>query len=334
MGQSAQWRRVEAAIAGEAVDRAPFGFWMHVPEIDRDARKLAPFTVDLYRRYQMDYVKVMFRSSWGVEDWGETVAGFHPGRGYWLADHLPIREPEDWATLKRLPPDQGTLGEQLQLLRMVRDGVAGEAPVLATLFAPTMLAAHLAGEATFLRHLREAPDAVDAGLQTIAATLGDFADACLDQGADGLFYAIQHASHRVMPVAEYQPLADRYDRAVLAEVHARSRLTKLHLHGDALMFELLADFPAHVLNWYDRGGGPSLAEARALTDRCLAGGIDHERTLLLGTPAEIAGEVTAAIRDLDGRGLMIAPGCGVPITVPERSLRMLRDAAVGDERGS
>lgn len=330
MGQSAQWRRVEAAIAGEAVDRVPFGFWMHVPEIDRDPKKLAAFTVDLSRRYQMDYVKVMFRSSWGVEDWGATVDGFHPGRGFWLADRFPIQKPEDWTSLAKLAPDQGTLGEQLRLLEMVRDGVAGEAPVLATLFAPTMLAAHLAGEATFLRHLREAPDALYAGLQTIAATLTDFALACLDHGADSVFYAIQHASHRLMTVAEYQPLGDAYDRGVLDAFHPRSRLTMLHLHGDALMFDLLAGFPAHVLNWYDRGGGPSLAEARALTDRCLAGGIDHERTLLLGTPAEIAGEVTSAIGDLDGRGLMIAPGCGVPITVPERSLRMLRDAAVGD----
>ena len=77
MPHSAQWERVEAAIRGEPVDRAPFGFWMHVPEIDRDPEKLALFTVDLYRRYRMDYVKVMFRSSWGLEDWGAAFDTFH-----------------------------------------------------------------------------------------------------------------------------------------------------------------------------------------------------------------------------------------------------------------
>ena len=329
MPHSAQWERVEAAIRGEPVDRAPFGFWMHVPEIDRDPEKLALFTVDLYRRYRMDYVKVMFRSSWGLEDWGAAFDTFHPARGYWLPARFVVQRPEDWAALKPLPPDQGVLGEQLRLLSMVRDGVGGEAPVLATLFAPSMLAGQLAGERTFLRHLREAPDAVHAGLQTIAATLRDFARACLEAGADGVFYAIQHASRRIMTDEEYRPLGRGYDRPVIESFHDRSRLTMLHLHGDALMFDELASYPAHVLNWYDRGGGPSLAEARERTAVCLAGGVDHERTLMLGTPDEIAGEVEAANAELDGRGLMIAPGCGVPITVPERSLRILRDAAAG-----
>ena len=95
MVESAQWERVEAAIAGQAVDRPPFGFWLHVPEIDRHAAKLARFTVDLTRRYRMDFAKVMFRSSFGLEDWGWQGASFHPGRGYWLPARLPIQAPAD-----------------------------------------------------------------------------------------------------------------------------------------------------------------------------------------------------------------------------------------------
>src|SRR5579884_929842 len=150
MAQSERWERVEAAIKGAPVDRPPFGFWLHMPDLDGDPAKLARVTVDLYRRYDMDYVKVMFRSSWGLEDWGVTFEGYHPTGGYRLPARFAIQAPGDWIRLPRLRPDAGALGEQLRLLRMVQEGIGGEAPVLATLFAPSMLAAQLAGEATFV----------------------------------------------------------------------------------------------------------------------------------------------------------------------------------------
>ncbi len=328
MASSAKWERVEAAIAGRPVDRVPFAFWMHLPEIDRDPERLARATIDLHRRYDMDYVKVMFRSSWCTEDWGVTFRGYHPTRGYLLTERYAVREPGDWERLPVLFPDVGTFGEQLRVLRLVADELNGEAPILATLFAPSMIASQLAGEAVFVRHLREYPDAVHAGLRTITRTLLHFAQACLDQGADGLFYAIQQASRRVLTETEYRSIGPLYDFAVLNDVHGRSRLTMLHLHGDDLMFEELATYPSHVLNWYDRASGPTLTAARARTTRCLAGGIDHERTLVLGTPEEIAAEVRDAIAQMNGRGLLLAPGCGVPTIVSEASLRAAREAAL------
>ncbi|HEY8477125.1 MAG TPA: uroporphyrinogen decarboxylase family protein [Chloroflexota bacterium] len=330
MAPSAKWQRVQAALEGGVADRPPFAFWMHFPHLDRDPRELARATVDLYRRYHMDFIKVMFRSSWGVEDWGCVFDRYHPTRGYWIAATYAVRSPEDWRRLRPLDPRQGALGEQLQVLRMVREAVGDEAPILATLFAPSMLAAHLAGQETFVQHLRQAPEAVEAGLRTISATLQDFARACLENGADGIFYATQLASRRVLADEEYRHLGRTFDRPVLESFHPRSRFTMLHIHGEQLMFDEVSRYPAHALNWYDRNGCPSLGEARASVQTCLAGGIDHERTLMLGLPQEVAAEVRAAVAELGGRGLMLAPGCGVPCTVPGESLRALAAAATGE----
>ncbi len=326
MAESERWARVRAALEGSVADRPPFGFWMHFPEADRDPEALADATLELYRRYDMDYVKVMFRSSFGLEDWGCEFDGFHPSRGSWQEIGPVVRHPEDWRNLEELDPRKGALGEQLEVLGMVREGVGDEAPVLATLFAPTMLAARLAGRNLFLEHLREYPDFVRAGLQVVSSTVEAFGRACLGSGADGVFYAIELASRQLMPEDAYAELGAEYDRPVLESLHARSRVTMLHMHGQDLMFDLLASFPANVLNWYDRCPGPSLGEARTRTDKCLAGGIDHERTLMLDTPEEIGAEVRDAIRQVDGRGLMLAPGCGVPIIVPEASLQALSRA--------
>ena len=328
MARSAKWERVEAALKGAPVDRVPFGFWMHFPRIDRDVRKLAEATVDLHRRYDQDFCKVMFRSSWCVEDWGGTSDRFHPTRGYWLPKKFVVTSPDDWARLPSLDVSQGVLGEQLELLRQVAAALQGDAPILATLFAPSMVAAHLAGEETFRRHLRENPDALHAGLRTISAMLIAFAQACLHNGADGVFYAIQHASRRLLTDAEYQSIGRAYDRPVLEAFHGDSRLTMLHLHGEELMFDEVATYPAHVLNWYDRFDGPSLRAARAKVSTCLAGGIDHERNLVLGMPNEIATEVRDAINQVNGRGLLLAPGCGVPLIVSDENLQAARQAAL------
>ena len=328
MPRNAKWERVEAAIKGDAVDRVPFGFWMHLPEVDRDAARLAQKTVDLHRAYDMDYVKVMFRSSWGTEDWGVTFGGYHPTRGYLLTARYSVHSPDDWARLPALPPTQGALGEQLRLLRLVRDALQGDAPIMATLFAPTMLASQLAGQDAFVRHLREHSDALHAGLRTITKTLVDFAQACLANGADGIFYAIQQASRRILADQEYQSVGRPYDRAVLEAFHDQSKLTMLHLHGGDLMFDELASYPAHVVNWYDRADGPTLAAARTMTEKCLAGGLDHERTLMLGTTDEIAAEVHDAVAQANRRGLLLAPGCGVPCPVPELNLRAAKVASL------
>ena len=328
MAYNAKWERVEAALKGAPVDRVPFTFWMHFPQVDQNARALAETTVDLHRRYDMDVVKVMFRSSWGLEDWGATFDGYHPTRGYYLPKTYPVRTPEDWTKLKPLDPTKGVLGEQLGILRMVRDALQGDAPILATLFAPSMLASHAAGRDTFVRHLREQPDALHAGLRTMSETLTAFARACLANGADGIFYAIQEASRRVLTDAEYQSIGRVYDRSVLESFHGDSKLTMLHLHGEELMFDELASYPSHVLNWYDRFGGPSLKAARRLTSKCLAGGIDHERNMVLGMSDEVAAEVRDAVAQVGGRGLILAPGCGVPLLVSQQNLEAARRAAL------
>jgi uroporphyrinogen decarboxylase len=41
----------------------------------------------------------------------------------------------------------------------------------------------------------------------------------------------------------------------------------VHLHGTHVMFDLVADYPAQVINWHDQETPPSLAEALSRTLR-------------------------------------------------------------------
>ena len=329
MAKSAKWKRIEAAINGEPVDRVPFGFWSHFPLVDRNPEKLAQVTIEQQRRYDMDYVKVMFRSTWGVEDWGCLAETYNPVIGSWVVNKRAIQTLDDWRNLKPLAPDQGALGEQLYLLRKVAEEIKGDAPVLATLFSPSMLAAKLAGTDTIERHLKEDPAAVRTGIEVISETLTNFAIACLQNGADSFFFAFQEAQRQLPSGLGNQSLGELYDKPLLEKLVQQSNFIMLHAHGDNLKFDEIASYPGHVINWYDREAGPSLREARAITAKALAGGIDHDRTLLNGSPAEIAAEIREAISQVNGTGLIIAPGCGTPITVTAESLEALRSAIAG-----
>jgi uroporphyrinogen decarboxylase len=326
MTQNAKWQRVETALSGAKPDQVPFAFWMHFPEIDREADKLAQATIDLHRQYDMDYVKVMFRSSFAVEDWGARAEQYHPERGSWQISQKVIHTPQDWYKLKALSPSEGVLGEQLYILRQINQELAGDAPILATVFAPTMIAAYLADQATLLEHLESDPQAVQAGLEVISQTVVNFGKACLENGANGLFYAVQAANHGLPSAQTYRQVGQNYDRAALQDLYGRTNFTMLHIHGEAWLFDELVDYPAHVLNWFDRGSGPALKEARTRTTKPLAGGIDHEQTLMKGTPQEIAAEVQDAVQQVNGQGFLLAPGCVVPITVPQEKLQALKAA--------
>ncbi len=323
----ARRERIAAAIAGSRPDRVPFGFWQHAPALDHDPDALAVATIDLFERYDLDFVKITPRMPGPVLDWGIELGTYHPHRGFYFVTRRAIREPQDWLALEPLRPDAPSAAAQLRTLRNVRAALGPDVPVLMTLFSPVMAATFLADDATFARHLAEAPRAVAQGLFTIAEASVDFAFAALDAGADGFLYGIKHASARVVPWETYAPLDAAFDRPAAQAIFARSRLAIAHLHGPELAFDRFLDYPAHALSWYDRVDGPALDRVRERAPSAvLAGGIDHERTLMIGTPGEVRAEVADAVAQTGGRGFILAPGCTAPVTVPEASLAALRSA--------
>ena len=50
--------RLEAAIAGQSVDRVPVALWRHFPGDDQDPSDLAAATIAFQRRWDFDFVKV------------------------------------------------------------------------------------------------------------------------------------------------------------------------------------------------------------------------------------------------------------------------------------
>jgi len=61
--------RIRAALAGAEVDILPYAFWTHFPGIDLNAERLAETTAAFYRKYDVDFLKVMSNGMYAIEDY-------------------------------------------------------------------------------------------------------------------------------------------------------------------------------------------------------------------------------------------------------------------------
>ena len=317
--------RVLAAIARRAVDRAPVAFWRHVPEVDHTAQGLADAMLAFHRAWDLDLIKVMSSGVYCVEDWGCAVAyQGHPGGAKRCVEHA-VKRPADWERLTPLDPGSGALARELDAVRLIRKGRADDAPVLMTVFSPFTIATKLAGDLA-AQSIHEAPDALRAALEVITQTTARYAMEALAAGADGLFFATQAASADA--VSEDVSIAWDlpYARRVLEHVRGGSALTMLHLHGRGVFWDTWTTLPVHVVNWHDRLSAPTLADASRRFAGALAAGLAESRTLLDGPADAVARETRDAIRQTGGLGLIVTPGCVLPLAVSDAHLRAVVDA--------
>lgn len=91
------------------------------------------------------------------------------------------------------------------------------------------------------------------------------------------------------------------------------------------------DFPVQAINWHDRLAAPTLHEARRLTSASFLGGLEQHRTLRYGSTAQVRSEALDALRQTEGQGHILTPGCVVMIDTPAEDLQAVRRAAEGFE---
>ena len=175
-----------------------------------------------------------------------------------------------------------------------------------------------------MEHMQQDPGALHAGLEMIAAVMRDYAYTCLEAGAAGIFFATQLATTDLLTAAEYREFGVAYDLKVLEPLSKRG-LTMLHVCGEHLMLDMVADYPADVIHWADCESGPSLAEGRRMTSRAIAGGLALQ-TLLNGTPQEVQIEVHDALAQAGTGRFVLAPACVIDGHSPDANLHAVRAA--------
>ena len=322
-----KWERVLAALRGDPVDRVPVSLWGHDFLREWSAEGLSEAMLERHRKYGWDFMKVNPRACSFVEDWG---CRFQPSGDPLLSPTLlecPVTSLGDWDKIRPVDPHAGVLGEQLRALRLIRDGLAGDAPFVQTVFSPLSVAGRLAGgrDALVVETMDKEPKRLRQVLSVITETLVAYSRACLEEGASGIFFATTvWASLDVTTPDQYRAFGVPYDLQVLEAVQG-APFNILHVCGSNILFDLVAGYPVQAVNWAAAlPGNPSLRKGLSRTDRAVIGGISEKTTLVEGTPQELAAQARAALEQTAGRRFMLGPGCTIPPQAPEANLWAVR----------
>jgi uroporphyrinogen decarboxylase len=99
----------------------------------------------------------------------------------------------------------------------------------------------------------------------------------------------------------------------------------MHIHGDNIYFDAVADYPMQVWNWHDRETGPALTDGLAKIKGAACGGIARDSVMLCGQPEVVRQQVVDAVARSNGRRYIVGTGCVTMIPTPEVNIR----AAIG-----
>jgi uroporphyrinogen decarboxylase len=322
--------RLQACLKDDpALDRPPVALWRHFPMDDQDPGTLAAATMDFQSHYNFDLVKVTPASSFSIKDWGAEDVWEGHTEGTRRYTKRVIQKPQDWESLAVLDPVKAPhLSAQISCLRQIRPALGPDIPLLQTIFNPLSQAKNLAGGELLIAHLRQYPEAVMKGLQTIAETTRRFVEAAVETGIDGIFYAVQHAQAALLTLEEYQTFGQPLDQ-ITTDPATGLWCNLLHLHGLNIYFDLIAQsmFPGSlfpIVNWHDRETPPSLNEAQARFPGVVCGGVS-QKTIVFGDRYQVRQEAAEAIRQTGGRRLLLGTGCVVPVIAPHGNIRVLKE---------
>ncbi len=318
--------RLERAIAGEAVDRAPVALWRHWPGDDQRYADLARSTIDFQHDYNWDFARVMPSRSFQVTDYGLQDEWCGAPSGIRAIKKRLIKRSLDWTQLRPLAPARGALSQQVECLRLICGALESDnVPVLQTIYSPLAQAAQLAGSKRVLRDMRVRPDRLRTGLNHITESTLRFLESLRKlPGLAGIFIVTEFASHDIMSEAEYAAFGLPQLESIRSSLPEHWWLNIVQAAGPSPMLKLLGGLQVQAYNWDVGAGSIELAEAMSLYGGATCGGLNDQNDLLHGTPTLLQASMREALEHCDQRRLILSGSGEGQVTTPISNIRAIR----------
>lgn len=299
-------QRVRAALSGEMPDRVPASFWFHFPEDQAHGKGSVKAHLKYFRQAGLDFLKIMNEHHYQVE--------------------TTIKNPADWRKIKPAPLSSDFYQAQLDEIKMIADELAGECLTTTTIFNPFSSGNHVSGKMV-TDHLKADPESVNIGLGTIAESLAEFSAACLDAGADGIYFSAQGGEANRFTESQFLEIIKPHDLTVLEAVREKGELNITHICRDNIRLHLYSNYPGDVINWAATAqNNIPLVDGKKLFDRTILGGLDNRGIIVNGTPEEIRQSVHDIITDFGPKGLIIGADCTLPTEIDIANIRAAVEA--------
>lgn len=331
--------RLNAIAAGDPADRPPVSAWHHFLDVEAQPDAFVKASVEFQHKFDWDLVKLHPRAVYLAEAMGNSYDYTSYTGPMPRCVDCAIHNAEDLWKISRKSGDYSSLGEQLDVIRSMRQALGPDIPMIQTVFSPLAVFIHMAGaknigrnkpadsnENIGIRYLRSNPEGVHSALRAISDTIADYVRLALKAGADGLFYTpMGLARDGYLTVDEWYAFSRAYDMPVLDA--AKGAYNVLHTCGMHANPQWFADYPVSVLSWSQHGpGNPSLDESASWMSRMgVMGGVDED-LFASDRASEIIAQAFKVCHEQKNRPFFLSPECSVPHKTPESELMLLREA--------
>lgn len=315
--------KIKRVISGVKQREIPFSFWTHLPDADQDPERIAEETYQFYKKYDLDFIKMMNNGMFSVVDYGATIDPSEVKKGgVTKVVDTPINTYEDWADLRDISIEEGALKRELIHLEKLLEKVDGEAPVIITVFSPLTTADKLSKGRVNEFIQADSKGLFKQALEKITDVTGQFAEKAIEMGADGVFFATQLSSYDRLAEEDYKEYGVPYDLKVLEKTED-GWFNTLHAHGNNIMFDLLKDYPVDVFNWHVGETLPELKEGIRFADKCALGGIVRS-DITNARKNELRHQIYSAVMESEGKNLILSPGCTVNHPFTEETIQFIK----------
>ncbi len=316
--------KIKKAINREPVSEIPYAFWSHLPGTDLDAEKIAEATIDLYRKYDLDFIKTMNNGMYVIEDYNVEIDHSKVKKGG-VSELIetPIKEASDWEKVTPLDVTKGAYARELEYARLVKEEVGDEVPITVTVFSPLTIADKLSKGRVFNDIEAGNGESVKVALESFQDTVIDFIKELENIGIDGIFFAAQSASYEKTTFGLYAEYGKPYDLKVL-EAAENMWFNIIHAHGEGIMMPLLRDYPVDIFNWHGGEFLPDFEQVMVETEKPIMTGLPRP-DITAGNYNELSDSIFKVIAATEGKGLVITPGCVINHPFDEEVLQYIVD---------
>lgn len=292
-------------------------FW---PEGHEKGETMARQAMAAHTVLGFDAVRVPFCQTMEAEALGctlksggsEGIPGIDHPSPYALDDN-PVF-PVDFLSRGRIP-------ELLKAVRILKDELAGEVPVIAGIIGPFTIAAALLGMVPLLKASYKTPEKMIPFLEVGEKAGTILANALVQAGADIICCEDMTASPDMMAPKTYKAYELEYQRR---QFEAISVPKILHICGklDAIA-ELVGQTGADILSIEPKTDLKNM-RLKCGPDMLLMGGVDTATTLFSGDAAAVRQACKVSI---EGGVQILAPGCSISPGTPFENLLAIVDVA-------
>ena len=287
--------RVDAVLSGETVDRPPFSFWYHFGDQFLSGEQHAATTLEFFRYFDLDFLKVMNDYHLQPPD-----------------DLESVRTGPTLLRVEHVDPERSLFNEQLKAIRVLYGELHDSAYLIDTVFDPwQQLTKHLVGE-YMLHVVKEYPSELKAALDIMTDNVIEYCKLSLKYGSAGIFLAVPGSEGSAGSKRIFEEFIHPCVVKVLEAIKGLGKMNAIHLCGAPIITDHISDYPADVISWADRAAGnPTIDEMKVLFDGVVMGGIDHT-ALNRYTWESIKENVRTGIQRGGISRFILAPGCSAP----------------------